>query len=300
VCWQWWLQLQPGQQQAQQAQPQYVPPAMPQYAPPVMPGMMSTAPVPGPLQQQPTPASSSSSPTLGAHQIPGVTDRRHEGVIVSLMHEKGFGFIRSPELRLIFPTNDIFLHRNQMLNFKQGDAVTFSVFMNRTGKPNANELQAKAMTHELAQILQRSFTHNRPPEPDGRFAAAAAGQSSSSSSMPPLPPPVTSASSVLGIDGGNSGTAGASPHNQGSDLMQEASATDDACHEVVVPNDIVAMLVGEGAAAVEEIRQRVGGDVRIDFAGPAEGDMRALLIRGPSVSAGLAACLLLERASDII
>mmetsp|Transcript_27447 Transcript_27447/g.85383 ORF Transcript_27447/g.85383 Transcript_27447/m.85383 type:complete len:183 (+) Transcript_27447:1-549(+) len=75
--------------------------------------------------------------------IPGVTERRWVGVIRLFIEDKlhGYGFIKSTELRKKIPDKDIFLHRNQRNGFKQGDTVSFSVFMNFRGMPQATDLR---------------------------------------------------------------------------------------------------------------------------------------------------------------
>lgn len=75
--------------------------------------------------------------------IPGVTEKRWEGYIRLFIEDKlhGYGFIKSTELRKKIPDKDIFLHRNQRNGFKQGDTVTFSVFMNFRGMPQATDLR---------------------------------------------------------------------------------------------------------------------------------------------------------------
>mmetsp|Transcript_64918 Transcript_64918/g.195878 ORF Transcript_64918/g.195878 Transcript_64918/m.195878 type:complete len:189 (+) Transcript_64918:1-567(+) len=75
--------------------------------------------------------------------IPGVTDRRWEGYIRLFIEDElhGYGFIKCTDLRKRFPDKDVFLHRNQRAGFKQGDTVTFSVFMNFRGMPQATDLK---------------------------------------------------------------------------------------------------------------------------------------------------------------
>jgi len=72
--------------------------------------------------------------------VAGLTDRRFEGQIVKYLMDKGFGFIRCQELRQRFPDRDIFVHQKQLGNFKEGENVSFGVFLNRDGKPQATEL----------------------------------------------------------------------------------------------------------------------------------------------------------------
>ncbi|CAJ1351629.1 unnamed protein product [Effrenium voratum] len=76
---------------------------------------------------------------MSAAQVPGVTDRRWEGVIATVRQDKGFGFIRCPELRKMYPEKDVFLHQRHLGSFREGDNVSFGVFM-RDGKPQATDL----------------------------------------------------------------------------------------------------------------------------------------------------------------
>mmetsp|Transcript_18102 Transcript_18102/g.56700 ORF Transcript_18102/g.56700 Transcript_18102/m.56700 type:complete len:186 (-) Transcript_18102:601-1158(-) len=81
-----------------------------------------------------------------AEPIFGLTDRRFEGRLKLWFEEKGYGFIECPQIRRKFPDAefakvDVFLHQNQRRNFGKGDAITFGVFMNFRGKPQATELR---------------------------------------------------------------------------------------------------------------------------------------------------------------
>mmetsp|Transcript_54211 Transcript_54211/g.96165 ORF Transcript_54211/g.96165 Transcript_54211/m.96165 type:complete len:208 (-) Transcript_54211:67-690(-) len=73
--------------------------------------------------------------------IPGLTDRRFKGVISFWHNEQGFGFIKCPKLSKRFPNHDIFLHRNQKVNFEEGETCTFGVFLNFRGRPQATCLR---------------------------------------------------------------------------------------------------------------------------------------------------------------
>mmetsp|Transcript_32969 Transcript_32969/g.61773 ORF Transcript_32969/g.61773 Transcript_32969/m.61773 type:complete len:245 (-) Transcript_32969:13-747(-) len=77
-----------------------------------------------------------------ADQIPGVTDKRFEGKIRLWWDSKGHGLIECEEVRLKFPGQDgVFLHDSQRRHFKKGDEVTFAVFVNFRGRPQATELR---------------------------------------------------------------------------------------------------------------------------------------------------------------
>lgn len=72
--------------------------------------------------------------------IPGVTDRRFEGYVHRWFEEQGYGFVSCVDLTEKFG-QDAFLHRTQKKDFRRGDCVTFGVFMNYRGKPQATELR---------------------------------------------------------------------------------------------------------------------------------------------------------------
>eukprot|EP00439_Symbiodinium_sp_Y106_P072880 s783_g13.t1 len=65
--------------------------------------------------------------------VPGLTDRRFVGVMYLWFEDKGFGFIECPDITKKFG-QDAFLHRTQRKNFKRGQYVSFSVYLNYRGK----------------------------------------------------------------------------------------------------------------------------------------------------------------------
>merc|ERR1712157_507322 len=69
-----------------------------------------------------------------------MTERRSLGVIKRMSMQGGYAFIACPELQGVFGC-DVFVHRNQMLNFTEGQEVTFAVLLNKDNKPQAFELQ---------------------------------------------------------------------------------------------------------------------------------------------------------------
>mmetsp|Transcript_73593 Transcript_73593/g.193051 ORF Transcript_73593/g.193051 Transcript_73593/m.193051 type:complete len:174 (-) Transcript_73593:31-552(-) len=82
----------------------------------------------------------------GADPIYGITDRRFEGVIRSFSDKEGYGFLRCPDFDKAWtakgnPKCDVFMHRNQKGHFDQGDTVSFEVFKNFRGKPQATDLR---------------------------------------------------------------------------------------------------------------------------------------------------------------
>eukprot|EP00435_Cladocopium_sp_Y103_P030079 s1831_g7.t1 len=77
-----------------------------------------------------------------SEQIPGVTDTRFEGKIKVWWDSKGHGLIECEEVRLKFPGQDgVFLHDSQRRHFRKGDEVSFAVFVNFRGRPQATELR---------------------------------------------------------------------------------------------------------------------------------------------------------------
>jgi len=72
--------------------------------------------------------------------VPGLTDKRFVGVMYLWFEDKGYGFIECPEITKKFG-QDAFLHRTQRKNFKRGQYVSFSVYLNYRGKPQATELR---------------------------------------------------------------------------------------------------------------------------------------------------------------
>merc|ERR1711920_163986 len=74
------------------------------------------------------------------------TDQRWEGSIKAWFDDKGYGFIESPDLKKKYPDADVFLHAGQRQEFKKGAWVTFGVFMNNRGKPQATELKKYRFT----------------------------------------------------------------------------------------------------------------------------------------------------------
>merc|ERR1719491_249938 len=61
------------------------------------------------------------------------------GMIKSFNQNNGYGFIDCPELKATY-SHDVFLHHQQLGDFKQGDEVKFTAYLNNAGKPQAKEL----------------------------------------------------------------------------------------------------------------------------------------------------------------
>lgn len=293
--------------------------------------------------EAPRPPQNGGAPMAG-QQIPGVTDRRWEGVLISVMQEKGFGFIRCPELKDTFPNNDIFLHKNQMGSYQQGDAVSFSVFINRSGKPNANELQPTVLSSTLQNVLQAG-SGGRPPNAQGGgggggsmgmlpappasgYGAAAPqsaqayqpvaaqsmqaynaapaqgaqAQSQPGTSLPPAPPPpVTRTAPQAQAPVAQDGVVAAAPQPPAPMPTPTPPVVQMVVKEIEVPSDCVAAIIGEAGAGLDAIKQRAGGDVRVEFGSTVNNNSARLMkIFGPAVSASLAACLVLERVSELL
>jgi pentatricopeptide repeat protein len=85
-------------------------------------------------------------------EVPGVTDRRFVGVIRVFNRERGFGFIHSPELVDRFQER-VFLHQLQIGPFDVGDSVSFGIFLNKDGKPQAKSLER---TDEVVHLASDS------------------------------------------------------------------------------------------------------------------------------------------------
>lgn len=69
--------------------------------------------------------------------------------------------------------------------------------------------------------------------------------------------------------------------------------------EVQVPAKYVQDIIGPGAAGLDEIKQRAGGDVRIEFSGGATEQAQVKVI-GSEVRANLGACLVLNRVCELV
>lgn len=83
----------------------------------------------------------------------GLTDRRFEGHIEKWFDDTGFGFIECDEITKKFG-RDAFLHRTRRKHFKRGDPVSFAVFLDYRGKPQATELRKSKRTHAELQRAQ--------------------------------------------------------------------------------------------------------------------------------------------------
>jgi len=112
------------------------------------------------------------TPPRTSAELPGVTDRRFPGRIVSYSVDDGYGFIACTELWLCFQ-RDVFLHKCQIQSFRVGTTVSFGVFLNKNGHP-----QAKDLEHMPMEFLD-PFTARQPLNPHADpFQVSPAGKPS--------------------------------------------------------------------------------------------------------------------------
>jgi len=81
-----------------------------------------------------------------SESIHGVTDKRFDGKIKAFNERDGYGFVCSEDFEEVWVGKghqkiDIFLHRNQKGPYEQGDIVSFGIFMNFRGRPQATDLR---------------------------------------------------------------------------------------------------------------------------------------------------------------
>lgn len=76
---------------------------------------------------------------LSAHSAPAVGLGRHIGIIKAFNIEKGYGFIFSADVKAQYGC-DVFLHHQHMVGFHMGSEVSFTVKLNKNGKPQAIDL----------------------------------------------------------------------------------------------------------------------------------------------------------------
>ncbi|CAJ1455574.1 unnamed protein product [Effrenium voratum] len=196
--------------------------------------------------------------------VPGLTDRRYEGVIARYLAEKGFGFIRCAELRQRFPDRDIFLHQKQLGNFKEGDTVTFGIFLNKDGKPYATDLAPLNGDMQGMQGMQ-GVQMGMP-----QMGMAVPGQQAVGN-MPasaPLPPP--------------------------PQVVEE-----EGVHEVEVPKDIASQWGDSSWGRLQELKQMAGGDINITLQVRAD-YTNVAVVRGPKAHASLGAILVMQELCDLV
>ncbi|CAE7818405.1 unnamed protein product [Symbiodinium sp. CCMP2456] len=211
--------------------------------------------------------------------VPGLTDRRYEGVIATYRADKGFGFIRCSELRQKFPEKDVFLHGKQLGAFKEGDAVSFAIFLNRDGKPQATDLtylNGDGMQQQQQQQHQQGMLQGMQHQGMQMHQGMHPG-------MPCMGHPAQAGSMMAQI---------APPPHQ--------AMPDEDVQEVEVPKEFVAKLTSEGGR-LHELKHMAGSDITITFQTRPELVNKAVaIIRGPKVSASLGAILLMQELSELI
>eukprot|EP00927_Polykrikos_kofoidii_P063812 TRINITY_DN5871_c0_g2_i1.p1 TRINITY_DN5871_c0_g2~~TRINITY_DN5871_c0_g2_i1.p1 ORF type:complete len:326 (-),score=55.65 TRINITY_DN5871_c0_g2_i1:102-1079(-) len=236
--------------------------------------------------------------------VPGLSDRRFEGMVAHFNPEKSYGFIRCDELRQSrFIEKDIFVHVRQLLNYRTGDRVSFTVSLNRQNKPQATDLgppgtpapgpaaanvtsglsSANATVASAALKAAEALLGAQAPASASAPAAAAA------QSFPPPPPP---AAVIPTTTPGETPVAGA--------IQATPSGVEEwALEEADVPFELVEQLKGVGGQGAQELAKRAGGDVAIHFVSHEPGMAKAQ-IRGPKTSAGLGVCLVLQRVAELL
>merc|ERR1712185_470081 len=76
---------------------------------------------------------------VSAVEIAGVTDNRFVGLIKSC--GKTYGFVVCPDLAKQFGKEDIFTHSSHLEGYQVGQEVSFSVIVNKEGRPQAISLE---------------------------------------------------------------------------------------------------------------------------------------------------------------
>jgi len=226
--------------------------------------------------------------------VPGLTDRRFEGIIALFKDDKSYGFIRCEQIReSVIPDKDIFVHKNQMGQFHQNERVSFGVFLNRSGKPQATELGPPGNNHapipmeNVASIMQALSGYTSGGGHGGGYNAGPPVANPALPAPPPAPAPY----------GAGPGYQGGSGYGGGG-YADRGSAYD--VREVEVPLHLSNMLFGEGGSGLQQIVMSAGGDVSVQFTGDSDsGTNKIVQIRGPAVSAYIGACLVLQRISEL-
>lgn len=88
-----------------------------------------------------SPGASSAPPTC--IEMPGVTDRRFEGVVNFFDEGQGYGFIACEEMQKQFGA-DVLLQQRQRGGHEVGQQVSFAIYLTKAGKPRAKELMPAA------------------------------------------------------------------------------------------------------------------------------------------------------------
>lgn len=236
--------------------------------------------------------------------IPGVTDRRWEGVITGYKVEKGFGFIRCPELRAMYPEKDAFLHKNQLGNFNDGDAVSFAVSFNKEGKPQAMELGPSTIVPAGAGFPGGGMSGMGP---GGGFGGGGGG---------------------FGMGGGNNmggngmhgnnlggghmggmggpsnshsmGVPGVNPPPPAPAAVPATTGPEDwGIEEFEVPAELMSRVLDANSNYLADLRTKTGPEVLVTFQDKLEG-VKSVTLRGPKVLASFARCLILQSIADLL
>merc|ERR1711976_938488 len=96
------------------------------------------------------------------------------GVLIAVSPQ-GYGFIRGPGIRKVFPSKDVYLNKQEMGTFKLGDALAFDIYLSVRFEPTATNIAGAEMTPRLRDVAATEIkwpeTGGRPP---GKVAAEAA------------------------------------------------------------------------------------------------------------------------------
>ncbi|CAK9019426.1 unnamed protein product [Durusdinium trenchii] len=238
--------------------------------------------------------------SYGAQHVPGLTDQRFEGQIVRYLPDKGYGFIRCQELRQSrYPDRDIFLHQKQLGNFKEGDAVSFGILLNRDGKPTATELaylngggqqqqqQPQQYQQQYDQQYQQQYSQQYQQQPQQQQQYEQQYQQQYQQYPPQYQQQSQDHYGMQGMQafGGQEQAAAWEP--------QEEEGT----HEVEVPKDVVSQLEG---GRLHQLKQMAGGDIQIAFQTKPDHGNAVAVIRGPQAHASLGAILVMQELCDLV
>mmetsp|Transcript_109016 Transcript_109016/g.348032 ORF Transcript_109016/g.348032 Transcript_109016/m.348032 type:complete len:231 (-) Transcript_109016:249-941(-) len=91
--------------------------------------------------------------------VPGLTDKRFEGRLKLWFDDVGYGYLDCDEIKSQYPEGDVFLHHCQKRHFVRGDYVSFNVFLNYRGRPQATELRRRKDPKSEAKRAASVATH---------------------------------------------------------------------------------------------------------------------------------------------
>jgi len=249
--------------------------------------------------------------------VAGLTDRRFEGQIVKYLMDKGFGFIRCQELRQRFPDRDIFVHQKQLGNFKEGENVSFGVFLNRDGKPQATELaylngsggqqtpqqdqhgMQQGMQSGNQQYSQQQYGNQQYG--NQQYGSQQYGNQQYSNQQ--------YGSQQYGNQYGNQqygnqygnqqyGNQYGNQHGmQGQQGYAGWQQEEEYTHEVEVPKDLVSQFEG---GRLHQLKQMAGGDIQVTFQTKSDHNNPVAVVKGPQASASLGAILLMQELCDLV